>query len=82
MACRPIRDRRPREVVAAISISGPLSRDDLAAREAELARTVIETADSISIGLVTSAPSHAFAEEPVMNAGSCPTGAVWLPAGC
>jgi DNA-binding IclR family transcriptional regulator len=46
----PIRDQTG-GIAAAISISGPLSAIDLPAREAELARTVIETADSISIAL-------------------------------
>ncbi|GAA2380307.1 IclR family transcriptional regulator [Nonomuraea africana] len=59
----PIRDQA-RAVVAAISISGPLSAMDLPAREAELARTVIETADSISIGLGYVGPVHAFAASP------------------
>lgn len=36
---------------AAISISGPLSAIELGSREAELARTIIETADHISSGL-------------------------------
>ncbi|MBB2915135.1 DNA-binding IclR family transcriptional regulator [Streptosporangium becharense] len=56
----PIRDRSG-AVVAAISISGPLSAIDLATREAELASTVIETADSISIGLGYVGPVSAFA---------------------
>lgn len=43
----PIRDARGR-VVAATSISGPLSELDLANREAELASWVIEMADRIS----------------------------------
>lgn len=38
-------------VVAAISVSGPLSTINLAEHEAELARHVIEAADQISIGL-------------------------------
>jgi DNA-binding IclR family transcriptional regulator len=46
-------------VVAAISISGPLSALDLTGREAELASTVIETADSISVGLGYLGPTHA-----------------------
>lgn len=46
----PIRDRAAR-TVAALSISGPLSALDLGAREGELASTVIETADQISINL-------------------------------
>jgi DNA-binding IclR family transcriptional regulator len=45
-------------VVAALSISGPLSAMDLDARERELARTVIESADAISIGLGYLGPSH------------------------
>ncbi len=43
----PVRDRTGR-VVAAISLSGPLSALQLEAREPELARLVIECADSIS----------------------------------
>lgn len=54
----PIRDLS-RSVVAAISISGPLSAIDLAGREAELARTIIEIADSISIGLGYVGPVYA-----------------------
>lgn len=46
----PIRDRSG-HVVAALSISGPLSALDLDAREAELASHVIENADQVSIGL-------------------------------
>ena len=46
----PIRDGSG-AVVAALSVSGPLSAIDLQHREADLARTVIEAADSISIGL-------------------------------
>jgi DNA-binding IclR family transcriptional regulator len=46
----PIRDRTGL-IVAAISISGPLSALDLANRLPELAQTVIEAADSISIAL-------------------------------
>jgi DNA-binding IclR family transcriptional regulator len=56
----PIRDMSG-TIVAAISISGPLSAIDLDAREAELARTIIETADSISIGLGYVGPVHAIA---------------------
>ncbi|MEV4173278.1 IclR family transcriptional regulator [Nonomuraea sp. NPDC049709] len=56
----PIRDMSG-TIVAAISISGPLSAIDLEAREAELARTIIETADSISIGLGYVGPVHAVA---------------------
>lgn len=46
----PIRDRSGL-VVAAISVSGPLSALDLGNREAQLARTLIERADQISVGL-------------------------------
>ncbi|MQA06015.1 MAG: helix-turn-helix domain-containing protein [Streptosporangiales bacterium] len=42
---------RDSQIVAAISVSGPLSVLDLAAREAELAQLVIESADRISVGL-------------------------------
>lgn len=38
-------------IVAAISVSGPLSAIDLVDREAGLARAVVEAADSISVGL-------------------------------
>jgi DNA-binding IclR family transcriptional regulator len=60
----PIRDRTG-AIVAAISISGPLSALDLGNRQQELAQTAIEAADSISIalgysvGTVTSAPTGA-----------------------
>jgi DNA-binding IclR family transcriptional regulator len=46
----PIRDQNA-TVVAAISISGPLSALDLETRQPELAQTAIEAADSISIAL-------------------------------
>jgi DNA-binding IclR family transcriptional regulator len=46
----PIRDRTG-DIVAAMSISGPLSALDLGNRQQELAQTVIEAADSISIAL-------------------------------
>ena len=45
-------------VVAALSISGPLSAIDLGSREAELASRVIEVADSISVGLGYLGPLH------------------------
>jgi DNA-binding IclR family transcriptional regulator len=45
-------------VVAGLSVSGPLSAIDLARRESELARAVIEAADSISIGLGYVGPAH------------------------
>ncbi|WP_020518916.1 IclR family transcriptional regulator [Catelliglobosispora koreensis] len=45
-------------VVAALSVSGPLSAIDLQNREAALARAVIEAADSISIGLGYVGPAH------------------------
>jgi DNA-binding IclR family transcriptional regulator len=57
----PVRDRTG-AIVAAISISGPLSAVDLGNRQQELAQTAIEAADSISIalgyavGAMTSAP--------------------------
>lgn len=46
----PIRDHNW-NVVAAVSVSGPLSALDLGRREEELGRTVIELADTISVGL-------------------------------
>jgi DNA-binding IclR family transcriptional regulator len=49
-------------VVASLSVSGPLSAIDLPLREAELARVVIEAADSISIGLGYVGPAHAAAQ--------------------
>lgn len=45
-------------VVAALSVSGPLSALDLSRREAELADALIETADAISLGLGYLGPSH------------------------
>lgn len=51
----PILDRTG-TVVAGLSISGPLSAMDLQNREVELARVVIEVADSISVGLGYSGP--------------------------
>ena len=45
-------------VVAALSVSGPLSAIDLPAREESWARVVIEAADSISIGLGYVGPVH------------------------
>ncbi|GAB3212716.1 IclR family transcriptional regulator [Marinactinospora thermotolerans] len=46
----PIRDGSG-EIVAALSVSGPLSAIDLAGREPELARTVIEAADRVALAL-------------------------------
>ncbi len=46
----PIRDRS-RRVVAALSVSGPISVIDLPERQKELATKVIEHADQISTGL-------------------------------
>lgn len=46
----PIRDRSA-EVVAAVSLSGPLSVLDLPERGSELGRVVVELADTISVGL-------------------------------
>ncbi|MBB5874472.1 DNA-binding IclR family transcriptional regulator [Allocatelliglobosispora scoriae] len=45
-------------VVAALSVSGPLSAIDLQNREAVLARAVIEAADSISMGLGYHGPAR------------------------
>jgi DNA-binding IclR family transcriptional regulator len=69
----PIRDRTA-AVVAAISISGPLSALDLDNRRQLLTRTVIEAADSISIALGFTAGDlnhHAAidAREPVPGKG-------------
>ncbi|QLD11999.1 IclR family transcriptional regulator [Microbacterium oleivorans] len=52
----PILDRTGR-IVAAISISGPLTAVDLEARASELGRTVVETADRISSGLGYQGPA-------------------------
>ncbi|MEV1145878.1 IclR family transcriptional regulator [Micromonospora sp. NPDC049799] len=57
----PIRDSSG-AVVAALSVSGPLSAIDLGTREAALARAVIEAADSISIGLGYVGPAHLAAD--------------------
>lgn len=54
----PILDQHGR-VVAALSISGPLSALDLANREQALADTVVETADAISLDLGYVGPQHA-----------------------
>ncbi|WP_433217685.1 IclR family transcriptional regulator [Dactylosporangium sp. CS-047395] len=53
----PIRDVSG-DVVAALSVSGPLSAIDLPNREADLARAAIEAADSISIGLGYIGPGY------------------------
>jgi len=45
-------------IVAALSVSGPLTSLDLATREPELARVVIEEADAISLGLGYLGPLH------------------------
>jgi DNA-binding IclR family transcriptional regulator len=45
-------------VIAALSISGPLSALDLERREEEIARAAIEAADSISVGLGYAGPAH------------------------
>ncbi|PZG02681.1 IclR family transcriptional regulator [Micromonospora deserti] len=60
----PIRDGSG-VVVAALSVSGPLSAIDLPAREAALARAVIEAADSISIGLGYLGPAQVAVPEAV-----------------
>ena len=52
----PILDRSGK-IVAAVSISGPLTAIDLEARGAELGRTVVETADRISSGLGYQGPA-------------------------
>jgi DNA-binding IclR family transcriptional regulator len=54
----PIRDRTG-QIVAALSISGPLSTVDLDHREGELASIAIEAADAISVGLGYTGPVHA-----------------------
>jgi len=54
----PILDQSGR-IVAALSISGPLSALGLADGDPELASTVIEVADSISVGLGYLGPRHA-----------------------
>lgn len=59
----PILDRAG-AVVAGISISGPLSAMDLERREEELARQVIEVADSISVGLGYLGPVHTPVSRP------------------
>lgn len=51
-------------VVAALSVSGPLSAIDLQAREHALARVVVEAADSISIGLGYLGPAHISLAQP------------------
>ncbi|PZF85751.1 IclR family transcriptional regulator [Jiangella anatolica] len=53
-----------RDIVAALSISGPLSALGLADGDPELASTVIEVADSISVGLGYLGPRHAPATRP------------------
>lgn len=53
----PIRDGSG-QVIAGLSVSGPLSAIDLHNREAALASVVIEAADSISIGLGYVGPHH------------------------
>ncbi|MHA6632018.1 IclR family transcriptional regulator [Pseudonocardia sichuanensis] len=58
----PVRDHAG-EVVAGISISGPLSAIDLPAREAELGRRIVEVADAISVGLGYVGPRHQSATD-------------------
>ncbi|MFS8498989.1 MAG: IclR family transcriptional regulator [Micromonosporaceae bacterium] len=65
----PIRDGSG-AVVAALSVSGPLSAIDLPAREAELSRAVIEAADLISIGLGYVGPAHVPPRQVVREAVS------------
>ena len=56
------------EVVAALSISGPLSAIDLDTREHELSRVAIEVADSISISLGYMGPAAVPFTETHVNA--------------
>ncbi|MGH3739199.1 MAG: IclR family transcriptional regulator [Micromonosporaceae bacterium] len=56
----PLRDSTG-AVVAALSVSGPLSALDLPRREAELAQRVIEAADQISVGLGYLSPAGSYA---------------------
>jgi DNA-binding IclR family transcriptional regulator len=49
---------RSGDVVAGLSVSGPLSALDLTRREAALADALIETADAISLGLGYVGPQH------------------------
>ncbi|OXM71469.1 MULTISPECIES: IclR family transcriptional regulator [Amycolatopsis] len=53
----PVRDHTG-AVVAAISLSGALSAIALDEREADLGRTIVEAADSVSIGLGYLGPAH------------------------
>jgi DNA-binding IclR family transcriptional regulator len=46
------------QVVAALSLSGPLSALDLAGRESTLADTLVETADAVSVSLGYLGPQH------------------------
>lgn len=57
-------------VVAALSVSGPLSAIDLPSREHDLARAVIEAADSISVGLGYVGPAHVPAGAAPVEAAS------------
>ncbi|MBB5785654.1 IclR family transcriptional regulator [Jiangella mangrovi] len=50
------------QIVAALSISGPLSALGLAGGDPDLASTVIEVADSISVGLGYLGPRHTTAQ--------------------
>ncbi|WP_031465271.1 IclR family transcriptional regulator [Sciscionella sediminilitoris] len=58
----PVRDHTG-EVVAALSLSGALSVIALDEREAELGRTIIEAADTVSLGLGYLGPVHTPAQE-------------------
>ncbi|MFF4875422.1 IclR family transcriptional regulator [Micromonospora sp. NPDC000668] len=53
------------EVVAALSVSGPLSAIDLPNRETELVQSVIEAADSVSINLGYVGPAHVVPQQAV-----------------
>lgn len=64
----PIRDATGM-VVAALSMSGPLSAIDLQNRETTLARAVIEAADSISVGLGYLGPAQLVVQSSATDAG-------------
>ncbi|MFI7077485.1 MULTISPECIES: IclR family transcriptional regulator [unclassified Micromonospora] len=51
------------EIVAALSISGPLSAINLAAREAALATAVIEAADAVSVALGHHGPARVIVSQ-------------------
>lgn len=55
------------EIVAGLSVSGPLSAIQLSTREEDLSNAVIEAADSISIGLGYLGPTHLLPHEVAMT---------------